>query len=100
MANDKVVDGILGTGRIGRMHARNSAYRPPGIFLKTVADCRPDDAWAKSLGVPVCAVDYQEVLEDPEIKAVVNATHPILRRTLLSLLRPWPSSYRTDKTDQ
>lgn len=82
------------------MHARNVITHLPDVFLKAVADCRPDDAWVKSLGVPVCAVDYQEFLEDPEIKAVVIATHPILRRTLLSLLRLWPSSYRTNKTDQ
>ena len=100
MAKSKLVAGLIGAGRIGKMHARNIAYLLPDVFLKTVANRRPDDAWVKSLGVPLCAVDYQEVLEDPEIKAVVIATHPILRRTLLSLLRPWPSSYRTNQINQ
>ncbi len=49
MANDKVVAGILGTGRIGRMHAKNVITHLPDVFLKAVADCDTDDNWAMSI---------------------------------------------------
>lgn len=55
------------------MHATNIVNRLPDVFLKSVADCQPDDKWVHSLEIPVCANHHQQVLEDPEIEAVVIA---------------------------
>lgn len=66
--------GLIGAGRIGRMHANNIVNRLPDVFLKSVAKCKPGDNWIHSLGIPVCANHHQQVLEDPEIEAVVIAT--------------------------
>lgn len=74
MAKNKIVAGLIGAGRIGKMHARNIITHMPDVFLKAVADCKPDEDWVKSLGIPVCASDCGTVLEDPEIEAVVIAT--------------------------
>ncbi len=56
------------------MHANNIVSRLPDVFLKSVADCKPDDNWVHSMGIPVCDNHHQQVLEDPEIEAVVIAT--------------------------
>ncbi len=56
------------------MHANNIVSHLPGVFLKSVADCKPDDNWVHSLGIPVCASHHHQLLEDPEIEAVVIAT--------------------------
>ncbi len=56
------------------MHANNIVSRLPDVFLKSVAKCKPGDNWIHSLGIPVCANHHQQVLEDPEIEAVVITT--------------------------
>jgi myo-inositol 2-dehydrogenase/D-chiro-inositol 1-dehydrogenase len=65
--------GVIGTGRIGRMHTRNLVRRVPGAFVKAVASRSADEAWAKELGIPVCTTDTELLLQDPEIQAVVIA---------------------------
>lgn len=74
MARNKIVAGLIGAGRIGKMHARNIVTYLPDVFLKAVADCKPDKPWVDTLGIPVCAEHCSEILEDPEIEAVVIAT--------------------------
>ncbi len=56
------------------MHASNIVNQLPDVFLKSVADCKPDDNWVHSMGIPVCTNDHHQLLEDPEIEAVVIAT--------------------------
>ena len=79
MAGNKIVAGLIGSGRIGKMHARNIITYLPDVVLKAVADCKPDKPWVDSLGIPVCADHCNQILEDPEIEAVVittpSATH-------------------------
>ena len=65
--------GVIGTGRIGRMHVDNLVHRLPDAFVKTVASRHVDSAWADRLGVPVAVNDIDVVLHDPEIEAVVIA---------------------------
>jgi len=63
--------GVIGAGRIGRMHTENLVHAVPEARVKAVASPHLDDAWAGSLGIPVRAVHNDAVLEDPEIAAVV-----------------------------
>jgi myo-inositol 2-dehydrogenase/D-chiro-inositol 1-dehydrogenase len=65
--------GVIGTGRIGRMHARNLVHRVPDAFVKAVASRSADERWAAELGIPVCTNDIEDLLRDPEIEAVVVA---------------------------
>ena len=65
--------GVIGTGRIGRMHAHNLVNGVPEAFVKTVASRTVDEAWATDLGIPVCTADSEVLLRDPEIEAVVIA---------------------------
>jgi myo-inositol 2-dehydrogenase/D-chiro-inositol 1-dehydrogenase len=79
MSGKKTVAGLIGAGRIGKMHARNIITYLPDVHLKAVADCKPDKPWVESLGIPVCADHCKQILEDQEIEAVVittpSATH-------------------------
>jgi myo-inositol 2-dehydrogenase/D-chiro-inositol 1-dehydrogenase len=65
--------GVIGAGRIGRMHAYNLVHSVPEAHVKVVATRTVDAAWAAELGIPVCTSDSNSVLEDSEIEAVVIA---------------------------
>ena len=64
--------GVIGTGRIGRIHAENLAFRVPGAELCAVADVDLEAARACGRRCRVEKVwdDPRRVLEDPEIDAV------------------------------
>lgn len=66
--------GIIGTGRIGRVHITSITTRVHGAVIKTAADPFLNEetaAWAKSMGVSKTTKDYREIIEDPEIDAVL-----------------------------
>lgn len=66
--------GILGAGRIGKIHASNIIYHMPNARLKTVADVNltPEiEAWAKDLGIPVVTKDPEVIFNDSDISAVI-----------------------------
>ncbi len=68
--------GLIGAGRIGRLHAENLVRRVPGAELVGVADVVEEAAagLARELGVPRVTADYRELLRDPEIEAVLICT--------------------------
>ncbi|HST83318.1 MAG TPA: inositol 2-dehydrogenase [Kineosporiaceae bacterium] len=61
---------VLGTGRIGRLHAGLLAREVPGAQLAAVSDVNAESArvCAAELGVPAVSVD--DILADPNIDAV------------------------------
>ena len=66
--------GIIGAGRIGRVHITSITTRVPNAVIKTVADpflTEETADWAKSMGVEKTTKDYKEIIEDPEIDAVL-----------------------------
>jgi len=68
--------GVLGVGRIGKIHSENLAAGIPGAELAVLADVFPDElkAVAARLGVSRMATDYRDVINDPGINAVVICT--------------------------
>lgn len=64
--------GVVGTGRIGLIHAGTLA-RMPGVELVSVTDVNQEAAraCAAALGVPRVDADYQAMLDDPAIQAVI-----------------------------
>lgn len=69
-----VTVGIIGAGRIGKVHIQSISTQVPNARIKTVADPFMNDqtaAWAKSMGVENTTKDYKEILADPEIDAVL-----------------------------
>lgn len=68
---EKINIGILGAGRIGKLHATNISKHLPQFKIKCIADPQIDEAWAKSLAIPVISRDINVALHDQEIKAVL-----------------------------
>ena len=66
--------GIIGAGRIGKVHTESICNYVRNAKIKTVADPFMNDttaAWLKSMGVENTAKDYHDILNDPEIDAVL-----------------------------
>ena len=71
---DKLKFGLIGIGRIGRIHAGNIARFIPEAELAAAADLflNPEaEAFAASLGVAKISKDPGDILKDPAINAVV-----------------------------
>lgn len=68
--------GLIGAGRIGKVHAQNLAFRVPGARLVGVADVALDAArdCAAATGTAVAISDYRALLDDRDIQAVVICT--------------------------
>jgi myo-inositol 2-dehydrogenase / D-chiro-inositol 1-dehydrogenase len=64
--------GVIGAGRIGKIHAENLAMRIPGSSVAAIADPRLEAAQeaAAALNIPTATADYKQVLADPSIQAV------------------------------
>jgi len=73
MADTKLKLGIIGAGRIGRLHARHLAHRIEGAELAAVTDVVESAAeqCAAECGIPAWGADYRLIMDDPEIQAVV-----------------------------
>jgi myo-inositol 2-dehydrogenase/D-chiro-inositol 1-dehydrogenase len=66
--------GIVGAGRIGKIHAENIRTFIPEARLVAVADVAADDAlaaWARGLGVARLTRDHREIMDDPAVDAVL-----------------------------
>jgi myo-inositol 2-dehydrogenase/D-chiro-inositol 1-dehydrogenase len=65
--------GLIGTGRIGRLHAENLAYRIPEAKPVAVADIFVEAAEkvAADLQIPAVYQDHRRIVEDESIEAVV-----------------------------
>src|SRR3712207_889743 len=76
--------GLIGAGRIGRLHAEHLAHRVPRARLLVVADVVEEAAaaCAREFGVARATCDYRDVLASPEVDAVVicssTDTHALL----------------------
>lgn len=64
--------GVIGAGRIGKLHSNNLVSRVPGAELAAISDVYEPAAkeLAEKLGVPNYYTDYHKILEDPTIDAV------------------------------
>jgi len=64
--------GLIGAGRIGRLHAANLSYRVGGAEIVVVADVFPEAAkrCAEELSIPSAVDDPRRILDDPQIGAV------------------------------
>ena len=69
----KLEIGIIGAGRIGRLHAKNLAYRIPEANPVAVSDIFVEAAekLAAELHIPAAYQDHRRILEDESIDAVL-----------------------------
>jgi len=76
--------GIIGAGRIGRLHAENLSLRVPETEVVAIADIIGDAArhCAREYGIPNAYSDPQQVIEDQDVEAVLicssTGTHSLL----------------------
>ncbi|PJG84061.1 inositol 2-dehydrogenase [Caviibacterium pharyngocola] len=66
--------GIIGAGRIGRVHSESITKYVKGAEIKAISDVRVTEElkeWAKGMGIPNVYEDYKQILQDPEIDAVL-----------------------------
>lgn len=65
--------GIIGAGRIGKLHAENIVANIKSVEVTAIADLYPDTIrdWAAELGIKKVYAEYRELLQDPEIDAVL-----------------------------
>ncbi len=71
--NKKLIVGIIGAGRIGKVHATSITNYMPKVEIKAISDVdskAAEDA-AKNFGIPFAYRDYKKILDDPEIQAVL-----------------------------
>ncbi|MGA9347765.1 MAG: inositol 2-dehydrogenase [Anaerolineae bacterium] len=65
--------GVIGAGRIGKLHAEHLAYRIPDANIIIIADIRIEAAerCAAEFGIPSAVKDHREIMENPDIEAVI-----------------------------
>jgi myo-inositol 2-dehydrogenase/D-chiro-inositol 1-dehydrogenase len=73
MASNVVKLGLIGAGRIGRLHAEHLTRRIPGAEIVALTDANEAAArdCAQDLGVHCWEIDYRKAIEHPEVQAVV-----------------------------
>jgi myo-inositol 2-dehydrogenase/D-chiro-inositol 1-dehydrogenase len=73
MMDKKVRIGVIGTGRIGKLHTENLVYAVPDATVASVADVMmtPEmEKWAKDLGIENVYNDPNKIINDKSIDAV------------------------------
>ncbi len=66
--------GIIGAGRIGRLHAENIARLVQTVEIVGIADVNMTDelkSWAKGLGIALVTADPLELINHPDIQAII-----------------------------
>ena len=69
----KVKVGIIGAGRIGRLHAENLCFRVPEVEVVSIADIfeKAAQECAQECGIPAFYSDPRKVIEGRDVEAVV-----------------------------
>ena len=73
----KFIVGVVGAGRIGKIHIENLLRKIPGVKLKLVADIKLDTQlkqWADEMGISKLTKEANEIFTDPEIDVVIIAS--------------------------
>ena len=65
--------GIIGAGRIGRVHARNLTHAVPGARVVAITDINPEAArqCAAECEIPTIAAGYKEILASEAVDSIV-----------------------------
>lgn len=66
--------GVIGAGRIGKLHAEHIQYHLPQYDLRVIADPYLDTQWAEKLSVSTLSNKIEDVLFNPDLDAVLIAS--------------------------
>lgn len=68
----KLKIGVIGLGRIGQIHLSNLLHHIPGAEVIIASDLSPEShAFAKNLGVQTVTTDAYDVINHPDVEAVI-----------------------------
>ncbi len=69
----KLQFGIIGAGRIGRVHAENLSFRLPNTNVRAIADTdsKAAQSLAERCNIPIVAESAEQIMADPAIDAIV-----------------------------
>ena len=59
--------GLIGLGRIGKMHAKNICEKLPLLNLKSIADPKPDLEFIQNLGKITIHENPQEIISNKRL---------------------------------
>ena len=78
--------GLIGVGRIGKVHGEHLAYRIPRARLAAISDVNLEaaQAFGARLGVSPVVADHLALLNDPSIDAVVICSPTDLHATMIA----------------
>jgi myo-inositol 2-dehydrogenase/D-chiro-inositol 1-dehydrogenase/scyllo-inositol 2-dehydrogenase (NAD+) len=84
MTSSSLGIGIIGSGRAGMIHARNFARLVPGAHVAAVTDpvAEARESAGRELGGATAHPDFQTLLDDPAVRAVVIAAPTALHREI------------------
>ena len=69
--NEVINIGLIGLGRIGKMHAINVYQKLPFLKLKSIADPKPDLEFTQSLGEVNSFKNPEDIIFDKDIDGVI-----------------------------
>jgi myo-inositol 2-dehydrogenase/D-chiro-inositol 1-dehydrogenase len=77
--------GVVGVGAMGRVHAGNLALNIPNARLVAIADTlvEPAKKLASDLGVDTVYPDFDLLLDDKKVEAIVMAVPPYLKKDMI-----------------
>ncbi|MEJ2296184.1 MAG: Gfo/Idh/MocA family oxidoreductase, partial [Candidatus Lokiarchaeota archaeon] len=73
----KMSIGVIGAGRIGKIHIENILRRIPEVSLKSVVDLKIDNdlkSWANKIGIPNLVDNPSDIINDSELDAIIIAS--------------------------
>ena len=70
--SDQIRIGIIGAGRIGKIHTRNLAFHVADADVVAISDVFADAAkqCAAECGIPKAVTDHRKILDDPDVDAI------------------------------
>ncbi len=73
MTEEEICVGVIGGGRIGKLHVENIVKNFSNVKIKYLADIKTDhlEEWAKEMGIIKLTTDTSEIFEDAEVNAVL-----------------------------
>lgn len=71
--NKRIKIGVIGAGRIGRIHAKNLVQKIESADVIAICDPRYEEtkAWADSVGIRNVVADPLDIINNPDVEAVV-----------------------------
>lgn len=87
MSNKEITVGIVGTGRIGRLHAKLLNRYVTGVKVKVVCDIsiKSAESCSKNEGIEKYTDSYSDIFNDKEIDAVVICSSTDTHAEMISL---------------